>query len=52
MSAEWFIELLLPLLFAILIFLSGMEFGLWLARTKTPDDPEGPGGRPPGEERK
>ena len=43
MSAEWFIDLWLPLLFAILIFLSGMEFGLWLARTKTP----GVGTRPP-----
>ena len=43
MSAEWVIDLWLPLLFAILIFLSGVEFGLWLARTKTP----GVGTRPP-----
>ncbi len=47
MTTSLLIELLLPLLFAILIFWSGMEFGFWLARTKTPDDPEGPGGRPP-----
>ena len=42
MSAEWVIDLWLPLLGITLIFWSGVEFGLWLARVLP-----GVGTRPP-----
>ena len=52
MTTSLLIELLLPLLVIVAIFFCGAEFGLWLARTKDTDDTDGPGGRPPGKERK